>query len=157
MRMIMKSAAAALTLMAVAPALAAEVMPDPKVLDFKIPAKIPWGPVSAAGSQQALLYGDPDKPGLYVLLTKWLPGHMSRPHFHENDRFITVLSGTWWIGTGDTWDPNLTTPMPPGSFVHHYSKQVHWDGAKDQETVIEIVGMGPAQSIPSPTAKVPSK
>jgi quercetin dioxygenase-like cupin family protein len=35
-----------------------------------------------------------------MVLTKWLPGHMSRPHFHPNDRFITVLKGTWWVGTG---------------------------------------------------------
>jgi quercetin dioxygenase-like cupin family protein len=148
-----KSIAILLALTAVSPVHAAEVIPDPKVLDFKIPAKIPWGPVSAGGSQQALLFGDPNKPGLYVLLNKWLPGHMSKPHFHKNDRFITVISGTWWIGTGDTWNPALTTPMPAGSFVHHYANQVHWDGAKDEETVIEIVGMGPAESIPSPTAK----
>ncbi|MHB1204127.1 MAG: cupin domain-containing protein [Rhodospirillaceae bacterium] len=152
-----KSAAAALALAAFTPSHAAEVLPDPKVLDFKIPAKIPWGPVTPGGSQVALLYGDPAKPGLYVLLNKWLPGHMSKPHFHENDRFVTVLSGTWWVGTGDTWDPNLTTPMPAGSFVRHFAKQMHWDGAKDQETVLEIVGMGPAASIPSPTAKLPAK
>ena len=137
------------------PAIAADVTPDPKVLTFKLPAQIPWGPVTPGGSQVALLYGDPAKPGLYVLLNKWLPGHMSKPHFHENDRFVTVLSGTWWVGTGDEWDPNKTTPMPAGSYVHHLAQQVHWDGAKDQETVLEIVGMGPAESTPSPTAKVP--
>lgn len=137
-----------------APAFAADVVPDPKVLEFKLPAQIPWGPVTPQGSQVALLYGDPAKPGIYVLLNKWLPGHMSKPHFHENDRFITVISGTWWLGTGDEWDPNKTTPMPVGSYVRHIAKQIHWDGAKDQETVIQIVGIGPATSTPSPTAKV---
>ncbi len=140
---------------AAAPVLAAEVVPDPKILEFKLPAKIPWGPVTPGGSQVALLYGDPAKPGMYVLLNKWLPGHMSKPHFHANDRFITVISGTWWIGTGDTWDPALTTAMPAGSYVRHYANQIHWDGAKDQETIIQIVGIGPAESVPSPTAKVP--
>lgn len=142
-------AAAALT-----QATAADVVPDPKVLEFKLPAQIPWGPVTPGGSQVALLYGDPAKPGIYVLLNKWLPGHMSKPHFHENDRFITVLSGTWWLGTGDEWDPAKTTPMPAGSYVRHIAKQIHWDGAKDQETIIQIVGVGPATSVPSPTAKV---
>ena len=135
-------------------AVAADIVPDPKVLEFKLPAQIPWGPVTPGGSQVALLYGDPNKPGLYVLLNKWLPGHMSKPHFHENDRYITVISGTWWVGTGDEWDPAKTTPMPTGSYVRHLAKQIHWDGAKDQETVIQIVGIGPAPSVPSPTAKV---
>ena len=137
------------------PARAADVVPDPKVLEFKLPSKIPWGPVTPGGSQVALLYGDPAKPGIYVLLNKWLPGHMSKPHTHENDRFITVISGTWWVGSGDTWDPAQTTAMPAGSYVRHFAKQVHWDGAKDEETVIQIVGIGPATSVPSPTAKVP--
>ena len=46
---------------------------------------------------------------------KWLPGNMSRPHFHPNDRFFVVLSGTWWMGTGTTFDPNATVPAPAGS------------------------------------------
>ena len=38
--------------------------------------------------------------------------------------------------------------MPAGSFVTHYGKQVHWDGAKDVDAVLLIVGMGPATSTP---------
>ena len=34
--------------------------------------------------------------------------------------------------------------MPAGSFVTHFAKQVHYDGAKDQECVLQIVGEGPA-------------
>jgi quercetin dioxygenase-like cupin family protein len=48
----------------------------------------------------AVLYGDPSKPGPYIMRIKWLPGNMSRPHFHPNDRFFVVLAGTWWMGTG---------------------------------------------------------
>jgi hypothetical protein len=33
--------------------------------------------------------------------------------------------------------------MPAGSFVVHYGKQVHFDGAKDGDAVLEIVGEGP--------------
>jgi len=68
---------------------------DPKAVVFKLPDQIPWGPVTPAGNQQAVLFGDPSKPGLYGVMTKWLAGnHFSRPHFHPNDRYITVLSGT---------------------------------------------------------------
>ncbi|MGB9321865.1 MAG: cupin domain-containing protein, partial [Pseudolabrys sp.] len=96
-----------------------------------------------------VMVGDPSKPGLYAVLTKWLPGNMSRPHFHPNDRFITVISGTWWVGTGPNFDPaNGSVPMPAGSFVTHYGKQVHWDGAKDVDAVLLIVGNGPATATP---------
>ena len=125
---------------------------DPSAINIKLPDQIPWGPVSATGSQQAVVAGDPSKPGFYAVMTKWTAGHMSHPHFHPNDRFITVLSGTWWVGTGDKWDPSATVPVSAGSFVTHYGKQVHWDGAKEGDVVLLIVGMGPADSIPSPNA-----
>jgi hypothetical protein len=110
-----------------------------------LPDKIPWTE-NPGGAKQAVLVGDPSKPGLYIVLTKWTPHHMSHPHFHPNDRFITVISGTWWVGTGTKYDPDSTTPIPAGSFVTHYGKQVHYDGAKDEEVTLEIVGMGPATS-----------
>jgi hypothetical protein len=122
--------------------------PDPKVLAYTLPDKIPWTD-DAGGASQAILAGDPSKPGLYVVLTKWNPHHMSHPHFHPNDRFITVISGTWYVGTGSKYDPDSTTPIPAGSFVTHYGKQIHYDGAKDEEVTLEIVGMGPATSTPA--------
>jgi hypothetical protein len=33
--------------------------------------------------------------------------------------------------------------MPAGSVVTHYAKEVHWDGAKDTDAVLLIVGEGP--------------
>ena len=122
--------------------------PDPKVLAYQLPDQIHWTE-SAGGAAQAVLAGDPSKPGLYVVLTKWHAHHMSHPHFHPNDRFITVISGTWYVGTGSKYDPDSTTPIPAGSFVTHYGKQIHYDGAKDQEVTLEIVGMGPATSTPA--------
>jgi quercetin dioxygenase-like cupin family protein len=89
------------------------------------------GSARRLGSQERRAHGDPSKPGL-------------RPHFHPNDRFITVLKGTWWVGTGTKFDISQTVPMPAGSFVTHFGKQIHWDGAKDEEAVLLIMGEGPA-------------
>jgi len=119
--------------------------PDPKVLSYKLPTQMLWKETES-GLKQVVLVGDPSKPGLYVVLGKWEKGKMSRPHFHPNDRYITVVSGTWWLGTGPKFDPASTTPMPAGSFVTHYAKQVHYDGAKNEDVVLQIVGMGPATS-----------
>jgi quercetin dioxygenase-like cupin family protein len=119
---------------------------NPAAVAYKLPDQIPWGPVNPAGAQQAVVLGDPTKPGFYMVYTKWTKGnHFSRPHFHPNDRYIVVLQGTWWVGSGPNFDPaNGTVPMPAGSFVTHYAKQVHWDGAKDEDAVLLIMGEGPA-------------
>ena len=120
---------------------------NPAAVIYKLPEQIPWGPVNAAGAQSAVVVGDPAKPGFYMVYNKWTKGnHFSRPHFHPNDRYIVVLQGTWWVGSGPKFDPANTTPMPAGSFVTHFAKQVHWDGAKDEETILLIMGEGPATS-----------
>src|SRR5689334_658764 len=116
--------------------------PEPKVLKYTLPENLKWT-TSPSGNSTAVLYGDPSKPGLYIVLTKWSPGHMSMPHMHPNDRYITVISGTWWVGTGPNYDPASTKAIPAGSFVTHYAKQLHYDGAKDAECLLQIVGMGP--------------
>jgi quercetin dioxygenase-like cupin family protein len=109
-----------------------------------------WGPPSPAGAQNAALVGDPNKKGLYVTMTKWPAGnHFSHPHFHPHDRFITVLSGTWWVGSGTKFDPDATVPMPAGTFVTHFGQQVHFDGAKTEDAVLLIVGEGPATATPA--------
>ena len=122
---------------------------DPAALAYKLPAQIDWRGDPAEGVQSAVLVGDPSKPGLYVMLVKWLPHHMSRPHWHPNDRYVVVMSGVWWVATGWTYDPDHTTPIPAGSFVTHFAKQIHYDGAKDDPVVLEIVGEGPATTVPA--------
>src|ERR1044071_8146363 len=120
---------------------------DPKAISIQLPKEIKWN--KGNGSETAVLVGDPSKPGLYVVLQKWLPHNNSRPHFHPNDRYITVISGTWWVNTGAKYDPNGFKPVPPGSFVVHTGKEIHYDGAKDEEAVLQIVGMGPATGTPA--------
>src|SRR5262245_60308388 len=120
---------------------------NPAALTYKLPDQIKWNPPSAAGSQNSVVVGDRAKTGLYVVLNKWLKGdHFSRPHFHPNDRFITVLNGTWWMGSGATFDPDNSVPLPAGTFVTHFGKQVHWDGAKAEDASLVIFGDGPGTS-----------
>jgi hypothetical protein len=122
---------------------------NPAALIYKLPDQIPWGPVDPRGAQSAVVVGDPNKPGFYMVYNKWTKGnHFSRPHFHPNDRYIVVLQGTWWVGTGPDFDPANTVPMPTGSFVTHFGKEVHWDGAKDEDAVLLIMGEGPATANP---------
>jgi hypothetical protein len=69
------------------------------------PADIQWRDIpDGHGAQQAVLVGDPEKPGMYVVRVKFPPHVMDAPHWHPNARYVTVLEGTWYAGTGDTFD-----------------------------------------------------
>src|SRR6185369_3597345 len=46
------------------------------------------------GFQQAIVEGDPAKPGIYVIQVKFPPWVMSKPHFHPEARYATVIKGT---------------------------------------------------------------
>ncbi len=99
-----------------------------------------------AGVTQVVIAGDPTKPGIYVVRNTFAPGRGSRPHFHDQDRYVTVLKGTWWVVLGpdaDVYNPDKMVPMKPGSFIKHPAGGHHYDGAKDEEVVVEIIGMGP--------------
>jgi len=63
---------------------------------------------------------------------------------------VTVISGTWWVGTGTDYDMAKTAPMKAGSFIKHTAGGIRFDCAKDEEVVLQIVGMGPASSIAVP-------
>jgi len=96
---------------------------DRTAVQFTVPADIKWVRNAAGTNQQAILFGDPSKPGLYVARVKWLPGNMSRPHFHPHDRFFAVISGTWWVGTGEKFDPDSTVPVPRRKLRHPLRQQ----------------------------------
>lgn len=99
------------------------------------------------GAQFASVLGDPSKPGIYVVRAKFPPYVMDRPHFHSQDRFVTVLQGTWYTGTGPVFDPAKAVPLKPGSLMLHPAKGVHWDGSRSPETVIvQIIGAGPVDT-----------
>jgi quercetin dioxygenase-like cupin family protein len=112
------------------------------------PADIDWV-LSDTGPDRATIAGDPDADGFYVIRVRFAPGTHSRPHYHPKDRHVTVVSGVWYTGTGDEVDWDEAVPLYPGSYMLHPGGAVHWDGAMEEEVVVEIKGMGPAPSIPA--------
>ena len=121
--------------------------PDPKIISITLPDQIHWN--KSANADTATIQGDTSKPGIYIQLIKWHPGNMSRPHTHPTDRYIYVLSGTWWIGWGPKYDPDSTSPVKAGTYVIDHANEIHYDGAKQEECELYIVGEGPLQTIPA--------
>lgn len=126
-------------------------LPSVFAADFRIvtPAEIDYRPNPAgSGPDIAVIYGDPQKPEFYIIRARFKPGVMSQPHTHPTDRHVTVISGTWYAGTGSTFDPSKTRPLTAGSYMLHPANEPHFDGAKDVEAIVEIKGIGPAPNIP---------
>ena len=61
------------------------------------------------------------------------------------------------MGSGPRWDKEATTPVPAGSFVIHYPNKIHYDGAKDEEVILRIIGVGPSATIPVDESGQPKK
>jgi len=132
-----------LVLVLAATASLAAADPDPAVMSLTRETDIRWvESPSTPGLKSAVLYGNPPMPGPYVIRVRFAPGTMSSPHFHPEERQIVVLKGTWWVGSGPKWDRDATTPLPAGSFVVHHANQIHYDGAKDEEVIVQISGVG---------------
>jgi quercetin dioxygenase-like cupin family protein len=96
------------------------------------------------GVDRMTVYGDPSKPGAYVIRVRFQPGIMSMPHFHPEDRLATVLKGTWWTGTGEDFQPESTEAIRAGGWMMHPAGAAHFDGAKDEEVVLQLAGIGPS-------------
>jgi len=117
---------------------------DPAIQIFDMDGLVWQDYPGLPGVKFVVLAGNPREPGLYVIRAKFAPHTMSRPHWHPEARYVTVVKGTWWAGTGDKFDPDSTTPIPAGGFAIHAPREVHYDGAKDEEAIVQITGMGPS-------------
>lgn len=105
---------------------------------------------TAAGVQVSVLYGDPAKPGLYVIRLKLPAGAKVVPHTHpEEVRTLTVLSGTLYFGLGDQFDEGKLTPYPAGTFFSELPNVAHYVAAKDSEVIFQVTGIGPSALIPA--------
>ena len=103
--------------------------PDPTHIPTVLPKDIKW--TGQEGKQQmGLLFGDPNKAGLYGVVYKWYPGNFSQPHFHDQERYAYVISGTWWVSTSNVYDEKTTYPVRAGTVAIDKANTVHWDGAR---------------------------
>ena len=117
---------------------------DRNARDFKLSNQFEWTSRPGSTSQTAALFGDPSKAGLYVQVTKRGANDWTQPHSHPNERFITVLAGTFLIGTGAKFDKNNTVAVGPGGVVHDIPNQMHYDGTGPEGATLEFIAMGPA-------------
>jgi hypothetical protein len=109
------------------------------------PADIKWGdapPVLRKGAQFAVLSGDPGISGPYTVRLKLPAGYKIAPHWHPTDENVTVLSGTFSLGMGDTFDPKSMKALPIGGYAVLPAEMHHFAWTKTGATV-QVHGTGP--------------
>jgi quercetin dioxygenase-like cupin family protein len=102
-------------------------------------------PAFPKGAQIAVLAGNPSTDGLYVVRLKVPAGYKVPPHIHPNDENITVISGTFNIGMGSTFDEKNGQMLKVSGFLHMPKGMQHFAWFTE-DTIIQLHGMGP-QSI----------
>jgi hypothetical protein len=97
------------------------------------------------GAKLAVLYGDPAKPGLFVLRAKMPANYKIAAHWHPTDENISVIAGSVFIGHGDKLDMAQGKSVGTNGFFSMPAKMHHFFYTK-KEATIEVVAMGPFET-----------
>jgi len=124
------------------------------------PDQIPWGPVPpflAPGAQLAVIEGNPmASTGEYTLRLKVPSGYKIAPHWHPTRENVTVISGRFKFGMGDTFDESKMTSFPAGSFAY-LDPDMHHYAMADGPAIVQVHGISPFQINYVHAADDPSK
>ena len=106
-----------------------------------VPASLNWSPIFP-GITMAVVSGDPNGNGPYVLRLKSDAGTKIPAHWHPTAENVTVLDGSFAVGMGDKFDEAGLQDMPVGGFVRIPAEMRHYALSRN-ETVVQVHGMGP--------------
>jgi quercetin dioxygenase-like cupin family protein len=90
----------------------------------------------------AVVSGDPGKAAPFVIQLSMPDGYMIKPHMHPTQESVTVMSGTFMVGMGKTWDAAAVKPMAAGATGSIPANTAHYAQAKGT-TVVQVSSMGP--------------
>jgi quercetin dioxygenase-like cupin family protein len=110
------------------------------------PQEIKWAPGPPSippGAEVAVLYGDPGKDGLFAMRLKFPKGYKIAPHTHPMPEVLTVISGTFRLGMGETADQGKAKALAAGSFAALSPGMAHFASADDDNTVVQLNSTGP--------------
>lgn len=117
-------------------------------VDIIDPAGLKYESNSVLGIPAATI-GSPATPGaLYTIFVRLDRGMRSATHSHPDDRIVTVLKGTLYVGSGpDRLDPSAAQAIPAGSAILIHAGTLHYSWAKDGDVLAEETGHGPTGTI----------
>jgi len=87
--------------------------------------------------------GSEREHGLYVLRVRLNKGTKIPAHTHPDQRLSTVLSGTLYVGFGETYQQQKLMAVEPGNAYIAPANTPHFIWAKDGDVVYQETGVGP--------------
>jgi hypothetical protein len=110
--------------------------------DIVAPDQLVWKTL-IPGAEMAVVFGEPEKKGgLYVLRIRSKGEVKVPPHWHVTDEHITVLEGSFSIGSGEQFDASKLQEMKVGAHAMMPAGVRHFSLTK-ADNVIELFGEGP--------------
>lgn len=108
------------------------------------PEQLKWmaPPALMQGAEIAVVSGDPSKDEPYVMRLKVPAGFKIMPHTHPNTENVTVISGTFNLGSGPKFDEAKLQAVKAGGFVQVPSGMEHYV-LTSEDTLIQLHGVGP--------------
>jgi quercetin dioxygenase-like cupin family protein len=129
----------------VAMALADAPQDEPPGFEQVLPSAIKWIPSPVVpGTYRAVLLGNPDEAGSFVMRVKVPPGTRIMPHTHRDERVYTVLAGEWKLGFGEKFDAGKLMIFPAGSVYRLPANVPHFQATGQTETIVQINSVGPS-------------
>jgi len=112
------------------------------------PDQLQWKDVPALGPgvQLAVIEGPMNEAVPFTIRIRFPPGARVAAHWHPAIEHVTVMSGTFNIGVGDTFDESKAMQLSPGSVAIMQPKTTHFAFFKD-ETILQVHGLGPWQVV----------
>ena len=124
---------------------AQEPKPSPRAHVMVTPPQVKWTagpPALPKGAMLAVLSGDLAAAAPYTIRAKFPAGYKIAAHWHPADEHLTVISGTFSLGTGDAFDMKGLHALPAGSFGVMPAEMRHYAYTKGGAT-IQVHGTGP--------------
>ncbi len=123
-------------------ALAADKSGEQVVVNAKNLKWVDAPPSLPKGAKVVTLYGDPTSNGHYVIRLS-MPSKYKIPfHWHSQPQRMTVVSGTFYVASTETYDKKIAHGVKQGGFVILPARAQQFAFTKGK-TIVEIHGEGP--------------
>lgn len=108
------------------------------------PDELKWADVTSVppGAKLTVIEGPLNEAVPITFRLKFPADYKLPAHWHPGIEHVTVISGTFNMGTGDKLDSSKTRPLPAGSVAIMQPKTNHFAWTKE-ETVVQVHGVGP--------------
>ncbi|MBX9962239.1 MAG: cupin domain-containing protein [Burkholderiales bacterium] len=129
--------ALALGIAATGPALAAETVNDQDL-------KWSFVPGFARPIEVAVVSGDPNQPGPFVIRMRMPSGMKIAPQRYPDDRELTILKGIFWSAEGESYNWKEMNEYKAGTVIQKPTGKAYYGWARTA-VVLEEKGTGPTK------------